>query len=495
MLTRTSRRVLLAFMAFGLLLSLDAGRPAGAGIGAARSEQGSGDATTLDDQVDLSLTVYNSDLALVRDVRRVRLPSGTFDLRFMDIAATVNPATVHFRSLTEPGRVGVLEQNYEYDLLEPEKLLRKYVGREVTLVRTRQEDGTTRQEEVRALLLAFNNGPVWQIGDEVVTGLHADHLRFPTLPENLYSRPTLIWTLGNSGSNEHRIEASYLAKSLAWSADYVLTVGRDDRSAGLDGWVTLTNNSGTAFKRASLQLVAGELNRVAEDGRRRDVDKFRALKSAAEATSFAQEAFSEYHLYTLGRRTSILNSETKQISLLTASAVPVRKVFIVEGQSFYYHNRQHPGQPLKDAVQVYYKIRNDERAGLGVPLPAGTVRVYQADSKGGLQFAGEDRIDHTPKDEWLNLHIGNAFDVVSERKQTDFEKIGDAVYDLAFEITVRNHKATPITVEMNEPIGGSWQMLESSHQWTKTSAWAARFDVPVEANGTSVVKYRVRVRW
>ena len=217
---------------------------------------------TLDDQVDLGVTVYNSDIALVRDVRNLELPRGTFDLSFMDIAATVNPATVHFRSLTEPSRVSVLEQNYEYDLLEPDKLLRKYVGRDVTLVRTRQEDGTTREEEVKARLLSYNNAPVWQIGNEIVTGLHADHIRFPELPDNLFTRPTLIWTLDNGGAARHRVEASYLAGKLSWNADYVLTVARDDKAADLDGWVTLTNGSGTAFRNAKLQLVAGDLNRV-----------------------------------------------------------------------------------------------------------------------------------------------------------------------------------------------------------------------------------------
>ena len=183
----------------------------------------------------------------------------------MDIAATVNPATVHFRSLTEPSRVSVLEQNYEYDLLEPDKLLRKYVGRDVTLVRARQDGGTTREEEVTARLLSYNNAPVWKIGNEIVTGMHADHIRFPELPDNLFSRPTLIWTLENEGAARHRVEASYLAGKLAWNADYVLTVGRDDKTADVDGWVTLSNSSGTAFRNAKLQLVAGDLNRVRQE--------------------------------------------------------------------------------------------------------------------------------------------------------------------------------------------------------------------------------------
>ena len=453
------------------------------------------DMTTLDDQVELSLTVYNSDIALVRDVRRIALPSGDFDLKFMDIAATVNPATVHFRSLTEPSRLSVLEQNYEYDLLEPDKLLRKYVGREVTLVRTVQQDGTTRQEEVKAELLSYNNAPVWRIGKEIVTGMHADHIRFPELPDNLFSRPTLIWTLQNGGAQAHRVEASYLAAKLAWNADYVLTVSRDDKSADLDGWVTLQNGSGTSFRNAKLQLVAGDLNRVKQAVADKRFDQARRSMEMAAAAPMAQEAFSEYHLYTLGRKTTINNAETKQVSMLGGTGVPVQKRFIVDGQEFYYHNQQHPGAPIKDVVQVYYQFRNEEKTGLGMPMPAGIVRVYQADSKGGIHLAGEDRIAHTPKDETLKLKIGNAFDVVCERNQVDFQKIASNVYEFEYEITLRNHKAIPITVEVNEPIGGTWRMVRSTHASTKTAAWAAQFNVPVAQDGATVLKYRVRVTY
>ena len=452
------------------------------------------DASTLDDQVDLAVTVYNSDIALVRDVRDLQLPRGGFDLRFMDIAATVNPATVHFRSLTEPSRVNVLEQNYEYDLLEPEKLLRKYVGRDVILVRRRLENGETREEEVKARLLSYNNAPVWQIGNEIITGMNADHIKFPELPGNLYTHPTLIWTLDNTGAAKHRVEASYLATKLSWNADYVLTVARDDKAADLDGWVTLVNGSGTSFRHTKLQLVAGDLNRVRQVFAREMEMNAKSMDRAA-AAPMAQESFSDYHLYTLGRKTTINNSETKQVSMLNGTGVPVRKRYVVDGQAFYYRNAQHPGSPLKDTVQVYYQFKNEERAGLGMPMPAGNVRVYQADSSGGVQFVGEDRIDHTPKDETLNLKIGNAFDVVCERKQTDFQKIASNVYDVEYEVTLRNHKTTPVAVEVNEPIGGTWRMLRSSYEWTKTAAWAAQFIVPVAADGTAVLKYRVRVTY
>ena len=474
-----------------------AAEPAGAGpVAVADAPQTAGPAgtTTLDDQAELAVTIYNSDIALVRDVRNLQIRRGTSDLHFRDIAATVNPATVHFRSLTEPSNVRVLEQNYEYDLLEPEKLLRKYVGREVTLVRARQVGDRTVDEEVKARLLSYNNAPVWEVGGEIITGMRADSIKFPELPGNLYSHPTLIWTLDNSGGTRHRVEASYLAGKLSWNADYVLTVARDDKAADLDGWVTVVNGSGTSFRNATLQLVAGDLNRVKQVIGRMRAEAAMEMRDAA-ASPMQQEAFSDYHLYTLGRKTTVNNAETKQVSMLGASGFPVVKRYVVEGNEFYYHNANHPGAPIKDVVEVYYQFTNDEKAGLGMPMPSGTVRVYQADSRGGIQFVGEDRIDHTPKDETLNLKIGNAFDVVCERNQTDWQRVGGSTYEVEYEITLRNHKTTAVTVEVNEPIGGTWRMLRSSHEWTKTAAWASRFTVPVAADGEAVLKYRVRVTY
>jgi hypothetical protein len=444
--------------------------------------------TTQTDQTDLSVTVYNSDLALVRDVREVTLPSGDFRLKFMDVAASMNPATVHFRSLTDPGRLSVLEQNYEYDLLDPQKLLSKYVGRQLKVMW-----GPT---EVQATLLADNNGPVWKIGDEIVTGFNPGVMHFPELPPNLYDRPTLLWTLANGGPQRQKVEASYLATRLAWSADYVLTANREETEADLDGWVTLTNNCGTGFQDAQLQLVAGELNRAVPASRAfKEMETMADRAAAAPAQQFQQEAFSEYHLYSLTRRTSVLNNESKQVSLLEASSVPLTKMYEVNGQQYYYRSPMRPGAPLKDPVQMYYKFKNEEKSNLGMPLPAGTVRVYQADSRGNVLFAGEDRIDHTPKDEEIRLHVGNAFDVIAERKQTDFKKVSNDSYEMEYEITLRNHKTVPITVEVNEPIGGDWEMLNATFKWTKTAAFAAQFVVPVEKDGTSVLRYRVHVRW
>jgi hypothetical protein len=449
--------------------------------------------TTQKDQVDLAVTVYNSNLALVRDVRQISLPSGVFPLRFEDVAASINPATVHFRSLTEPGRLSVVEQNYEYDLLDPAKLLHKYVGREVTLVRGEREGGSTKWVETKALLLADNNGPVWKIGNQIVTGMPADSYRFPELPENLYSRPTLVWTLDNKGPRAQKVEASYLTSNMSWSADYVLTVGRDEKAADLDGWVTLVNNCGTAYKNAKLQLVAGEVHRAEEAGR---IDITASLaKAAPAAPAFQQEAFSEYHLYTLDRRTSIEDKESKQISMLNASAVPVEKYLLVEGQPYYYRNPQGIGNPVPQPVKVSYRFKNEQKGGLGMPLPAGTVRVYQADSKGGVQFVGEDRIDHTPKDETLRIYVGNAFDVVAERKEMDYRRLAPNLFEEEFQITIRNHKDAPVTVEVREPVGGDWEVLSSSYKWTKLDAFTIGFSVPVEKDGSAKLDYRVRIKY
>lgn len=488
-----SARLAIAVVTFVVICGLSVPRFGPASTAAAQGPRGPA-TSTLADQTEVALTVYNSDLALVRDVRTIQLPSGEADLQFMDIAATVNPATVHLRSLSEPTRLDILEQNYEFDLLEPDKILRKYVGRDVVLVRPRQQNGTTTHDEVKARLLSYNTAPVWQIGDEIVTGLNADHMRFPALPDNLFVTPTLIWSLENTGAARHRVQASYLAAALKWNADYVLTVARDDRMADLDGWVTLTNNSGTGFRNASLQLVAGELNRVRQVFARSG-DALQERVAAAAAPQMTQESFSDYHLYSVARKTTINNKETKQISMLGATDVPIRKRYVVAGQAFYYRNVHNPGAPIKDPVKVSYQLRNDVKSDLGMPMPAGVVRVYQADSKGGTQFVGEDRIVHTPKDETLNLQIGNAFDVVAERKQTDFEKIAVNVYEVEFQIVLRNHKTTGLSVEVNEPIGGTWRILRASHDWSKEDAWAAKFTVPIAANGMSTLTYRVRVTY
>jgi hypothetical protein len=452
--------------------------------------------STLSDQREVAVTVYNQNQALVRDVRRLDLPTGALDLRFMDIAAKVNPATVHIASQTAPQDLAVIEQNYEYDLLNPQKLLEKYVGREVTLVRSRMESNTQQEVETKATLLANNDsGPVWQVGNQIETGVPGTHYIFPDLPPNLYSKPTLIWLLTNRHAGAQTVEASYLTSDMSWNADYVVTMASTEKTAALNGWVTVTNNSGAEFRNAQLQLVAGAVNVVRPpQGIVAGVPGVMRATAAA-APQFAQENISEYHLYTLDRRTTLQDNESKQISLLEVASFPIDKHYEVSGESYYYQNAIQPGEPIKNPVEVHLKFKNSQANSLGMPLPEGTMRVYQEDSKGRLQFTGEDHIDHTPKDETLDLHIGNAFDIVSERKQTDYQKIDRRTSEMAFEIRLRNHKSEPVTIEVNEPIGGDWTVEQSSFKYEKTSASSARFTVPVPANSEAVLTYRVRVRW
>ncbi len=304
-----------------------------------------------------------------------------------------------------------------------------------------------------------------------------------------------MWTLENRGADAQRVEASYLTGNMNWSADYVLTVGRDEKTADLDGWVTLVNNSGAAYANTKLQLVAGEVHRTEAVEPTRMYTALAKVADSAGAAQFSQEAFSEYHLYTLERRTSIQNNESKQISLLTGTNIPVEKYLSVEGQQYFYRNPQGIGNAIPQPVKVYYRFKNDEKSSLGMPLPAGTVRVYQADSKGGAQFAGEDRIDHTPKDETLRIYVGNAFDVVCERKQMDYKKLANDLHEMEYQLTLRNHKDGPVTVEVREPVGGDWEVVTSNFKWTKLDATTIGFSIPVEKDGTATLDYRVRVKW
>ncbi|MFH1263257.1 MAG: DUF4139 domain-containing protein [Pseudomonadota bacterium] len=453
--------------------------------------------STIDDQESVAVTVYNSNLGLVKETRALKLPRGVSLLRFMDVAQQINPATVHVKSLTSPALLTVLEQNYEYDLLNPEKLLDKYVGREATLTLRKLENNTERLIPTRATLLANNNGQVWKIGNEVVIHPTAiTDIRFDTLPDDLIARPTLVWMFENKGGEKQTVEASYLTDRIDWHADYVAVVSANDTKADLNGWVTIDNESGATYRNASLKLVAGKVNRVQPEepqfgGMRRTL----AMSDMKAAPQFAEEKFFEYHLYTLERPATLKNAEKKQISLLTAAGLNVTKELILNGQAYYFRNHQPPGEAVKQNPAVYVEFKNSKENHLGLPLPAGVVRVYKADLSNAQQFIGEDRIDHTPKDEAVRIKLGEAFDVTAERKQTDYKVVVPGhVFEQAYEIKIRNHKEEGVTVIVNEPIGGDWEILSSTFPAEKTAAFAARFKVPVGKDKQSILNYRVRVK-
>ncbi len=451
--------------------------------------------STIEDQQSVAITVYNSNLGLVKDTRTLRLPRGASQLRFMDVAQQINPTTVHIKSTTAPDALAVVEQSYEYDLLNPQKLLDKYVGKELTLVLRAVENNTEKLSPTRATLLSNNNGQVWQLGEQIVINpTNIAEIRFDRLPADLIAKPTLIWSLNNTGADTHTVEASYLTQGLGWRADYVVVVNQNDTKADLNGWVTINNNSGTAYRNAELKLVAGDVNRVREmEQMAADRIQIRAA-AAAPQPQFQEQAFFEYHLYTLQRPTTMKNNETKQISLLSSANFNVKKELVLNGQPYYFQGYNNPGEPIREKIGVFVSFRNSKENNLGQPLPAGVVRVYKADNTSAQQFVGEDRIDHTPKDESVRVKLGDAFDLVAERKQTDYKAIARRVFEYAYEIRIRNHKDEAVTVVVNEPIGGDWEIVNSSFPAEKTAAFAARFNVSVAKDGEATLSYRVRVK-
>ena len=447
--------------------------------------------STIDDQTGVEVTVYNSNLGLIKDVRRIDLDKGVGELRFMDVAAHIRPETVHVKSLSYPEAFSVLEQNYEYDLMDRHKLLDKFVGKDIKLLQENEYKDVS--YEIEAKLLSYNNNsPIYQIGDEIYLGFNG-HPILPEIPENLIAKPTLTWMYQYAGSGANDVEVSYLTNNINWKADYILVLNKADDQGDLSGWVTMDNRSGTTYQDATLKLVAGDVNRVHDA----PMMKKRGMIMAAQAMDFAEEAFTEqaffeYHIYDLQRKATLKNNQKKQISLLNASEFGVKKELRVYGNQSHYMYQYRPGTP-KQKVEVYVMFENSKDNGLGMPLPKGVVRLYKKDHQDKMQFIGEDHVDHTPKDEEVSLRVGEAFDVVAERKQTNYRKIHSQRHESSWEIKLKNRKEEDIVVTVIEPLYGSWEMMDASHEYTKTDAFTIRFDVPVKKDEEVTVRYRVQV--
>jgi hypothetical protein len=445
--------------------------------------------STIDDQTNVEVTVYNSNLGLVKDVRKIGLPQARGELQFMDVAAHIVPESVHIKALGPSSKFMVLEQNYEYDLMDRNKLLDKFVGKEIKLLVINQFQD--RKEEVAATLLSNNGGQqIYRIKNEIYLG-HPGLPILPEIPENLIAKPTLMWLYDNAGKQES-VEVSYLTNNINWKADYVLVLNKDDTKGDLSGWVTIDNRSGTSFNDAVLQLVSGEINRVQQDQYLRRGMKADVMMEAAAAPQFTGKSFFEYHIYDLQRKTTLRNNQTKQINLLDAQGFDVVKEYLVYGVRTYY-NYAYQEQQAKQPVNVNIKFRNSKENKLGMPLPKGIVRLYKKDDKGSLQLIGEDSIQHTPKDEEVSLKVGEAFDIVAEKKQTDFKSITTRVSESEWQITLRNRKNEDIVVDIIEPIIGNWTMVSHSHPYEKVDAFTIRYNIPIGKDEEVKVVYRVQV--
>jgi hypothetical protein len=454
--------------------------------------------STLEDQTAVAVTIYNDDLALIKDSRRVTLPAGRTELAFRDVSGQIRPETALLRTI-EGVPPSLIEQNFDFDLLTPVSLLEKYVGREVGLVTRHPTTGEETEES--AVVLAASDGVVLRVGDRIETfgsSQTPGRIVYRDIPPNLRDRPTLVLALDSEVAGERLLELSYLSRGLSWKADYVgeLTPGQD--RLDLAGWVTLENRSGTSYSNAQLQLVAGDVNQVEEERRQPQYETM-AMRAAAPASNMREESLFEYHLYTLSHPTTIADNQTKQVALLDATDVVVDKELLVQGDQRAY--REPRGELWHDLdVSVYLNATNDAASNLGLPLPAGIVRIYQRDSESNLQFIGEDRIDHTPKNESLRLKLGQSFDVTAERRQTEFTKLSGSgpwkyQFEGAYEIRIKNAKPEPQQVTVQERIPGDWTMLEESASHEQGNANTAVWGLEVPAEGEMRLSYRVRVRF
>lgn len=446
--------------------------------------------TTLADQHALALTIYNDDLALVKDQRKVNLPAGTSRLAWRDVSARIRPETALLHSLDATNTLRLLEQNFDFDVLTPQKLLEKNVGHTVTVIKTNPATGAEVRET--ATVLAANAGVVLQYADRIETGVPG-RLAFASVPDNLRDRPTLVMTVANTRTGPSDLELSYLTAGLSWRADYVAELSASEDRLDINAWVTLTNQSGVSYPNAHLQFVAGDVNRVQED--LRPAMRSGVVMAKAAETPMAQENLFEYHLYSLGRTTTLADQQTKQVALLSAPQVPIRKSLELHGAEYYYQgNYGDLGKRLKAGVFIEF---DNKGAGLGVPLPKGVMRVYKKDSAGNAQFVGEDTLDHTARNDTVRLKLGDAFDVYADKKQTDFQKISGGrnyTYESAYQITLHNAKSEAVTVNVYEPIPGDWQIINESATHSKTAANTALWQLRIPAEGSVALTYRVRVK-
>ncbi|MFI5362342.1 MAG: DUF4139 domain-containing protein [Elusimicrobiota bacterium] len=450
------------------------------------------------------VTVYNSNLGLVKEVRPFALKSGLNELKVEDVAAQIDPTSVHFKSLTAPDAVTVLEQDFRYDLASPDAILSRYLGKEIELERVAGRDGE-KTETIKGVLLSNSNGRVVQSGGKILINPPGQPV-LTELPEGLLTKPTLVWKLDSTKAGDHRGEISYMTSGMSWSADYVLVADKDDAKGDLTAWTTIVNNSGATYRDAKLKLVAGDVNRAPVPGRRFHA-MAKAMAGAAEmAPNMTEQSFFEYHLYTLARPTTLADNSSKQVEMASAAGVPIKKMFVYDGaenvQWNYFGDTGYwdpnYGQQSGKKVAVFLELENKKSSGLGMPLPKGRVRVYKKDDDGSLQFAGEDSIDHTPKDEKVRVKMGEAFDVVGERKRADFSSdMKGRRFEETFEIRLRNHKDAAATVSVVEHLyrWNSWKIVDSSAKYEKKDAQTIEFSVPVPKDGEAVVSYTVRYSW
>ncbi|NPV52626.1 MAG: hypothetical protein HPY71_03775 [Firmicutes bacterium] len=467
------RTMIVACLVLGAITLIT--RSGGYAAGQAREKEISGAS-----RQGLYVTVYNNGLALIKDRREIMLDQGLNLLRFCDVAELIDPTSVHFKSLSAPGSCVLLEQNYEYDLINREKLLQNYIGKQIIL----NNDGIAQE----GTLLSFADSKITLEVDGKILIDPPGRIELPRLPSGLITKPTLVWHLQSKTAMKHLVEVTYLTRGLSWRADYVAVLDAMDKSLDLTGWVSLNNESGASYPNASVKLIAGDVNIVNE---RAVMVMAKASQAGGAAPQFDEKGFFEYHMYTLNRPTTLNSNQLKQIELLTTERVPVRKLYLFEWSNDL-RTGSSMGQKQTSNAKVFIQFTNSADSGLGMPLPAGRMRIYKSDDDGGLEFIGEDEIKHTAKDERVVLYLGNAFDIVGERTITDYRKTGADSYEQACSIKLRNHKQEDIEVVVHERFYGDWT-LTSPATWKKIDSNTAEFRVKIPKGKEAEILYKVKV--
>ncbi|MGE5174966.1 MAG: DUF4139 domain-containing protein [Hyphomicrobiales bacterium] len=424
---------------------------------------------------DVAVTVYNDNLGVVKDRRTFPIQAGVSDLSFTDVASQIDPTSVHLRPIGASG-LDVLWQDYRYDLVNTDKLLDRYVDQPVR-VNTKDDqvrEGTLLSYDPSSLVLREGSG-----GLAIVSRAEVRQISLASLPKGLITRPTLVWHLRADKGGDQPLEVSYMTGGMAWHAEYVAVLAQDAASLDLQGWASVENHSGATFDDAQIKLIAGSVNRAPAPRPMYRTGMAMELKAAAP---MAEREFFEYHLYEVPLRATLSNNEVKQLGLLHASGVRCEKKFTYDAAR------------SADQVMVTIEFKNAKASGLGMPLPGGKVRVFQRDADGSLELAGEDAIDHTPRDETVRVAVGSAFDVKPERKQTDFKQVTSRVTETSYEITLRNHKKSAVDVTIVEHASGDWEIVKSSQPANKKDATTFEFPVTVSPDQAVTVTYTIRTR-
>ena len=426
---------------------------------------------------DIAVTIYNSNLGVVSETRNLEFDKGIHRIAFQDVPSAIDASSVRFETLNSTQHLSILEQNYAYDLVSSYQMYQKYIDKTIELI---NKNGTI----YTGKLLSVDGGTV-TLQDKsgsikIIILDQITEVNFPVLPDGLITHPTLFWQYSSDFAGKIYCNISYQTSGMGWEAEYVGLLSKDESSLGINGWASIHNQSGKTYKDATLKLIAGDINRASNNARGVRLEKAKYSMAADSEVGFEEKSFFEYHMYTLPRKATLADKEDKQISLFEPAQTKAKKVFIYKPDA----------NPTK--VEVALEFKNSKEFGLGMPIPAGRFRLFQADGDDSKILLGEDRIEHTPKDEKVSINVGFAFDLTAEQKILNQKRITNNTEEQEFEITLNNRKDEAVTIMTEKKLYGYWEIVSADFEYTKKDANTIQFEQQIEKNGSKTLKFTVR---